>query len=398
MPRLARRIALLLAPVLSLLTSCASALLEPPAHLREAEASPVPHEREAPIAWEGWRDSESEAPPDVAGLPGEYEPVDRVLFGWHAGNWQYVDFFASYLRQVTPEAKVLIAVEDETERVMLSESLAAQRVDLSRIDFVIHELDSMWIRDYGPLLVRTRDGGFRVMDLPYHADRVNDDAFPARFALEEQLPIARPPLEMEGGHIQSDGAGRCVITDDVLRRNEVYEHTEEDVRRVLRTFFGCRQVTIVPAMFAEETGHVDVFAYVTGPARIIVGSYTPQQDLVNSRRLNRAARSLREAGFEVTRIPMPDNRHRRVFRTYTNVLVLNGKVLVPTFRQERSHERRALHAFAEAFPDRHVVGVAADGVMGLAGALHCTAMAIPSLRPPRRVARARRPPRAQRRG
>lgn len=387
MRRFVRWIAALLASSLLVLSSCASSLLTPAARLRAA--SPAQAAAAGSSVPEPWSDDETEVPADVSVLPGEYEPVDRVLFGWHAGNWQYVRFFASYLRQVTPDARVLIAVEDQRERTILSASLAGEGVDLSRVGFVIHELDSMWIRDYGPMLVRTRDGGFRVMDLPYHIDRENDDAFPSRFALEERLPVTRPPLDMEGGHIQSDGAGRCVVTDDVLARNDLYDYTEDDVRRVLRQFFGCRHLAIVPALFAEETGHVDVFAYVTGPARVIVGSYTPAQDLVNSRRLNRAARLLRDAGFEVTRIPMPDNRHRRVFRTYTNVLVLNHTVLVPTFRQERRHERRALRAFADAFPGRRIVPIQADGVMGLAGALHCTAIAVPPLRPPA-LARARR--------
>lgn len=259
MPRILYRIA---PPILLLLTSCASSLLAPAQRLRAARAEPpVPIELE-PVAWKP--DTSREPPPDVAGLPGEYEPVDRVLFGWHAGNWRYVSFFGRYIRNVVPEAKVLIAVEDSREQVVLAESLAAEGVDLSRVDFVIHELDSMWIRDYGPLLVRTRDGGYRVMDLPYHADRTNDDAFPSRFAEGEQLPVTRPPLEMEGGHIQSDGEGRCVITEDVLRRNRAYRYGADDVRRLLRSYFGCRKVTIVPALFAEETGHVDVFAYITG--------------------------------------------------------------------------------------------------------------------------------------
>ncbi|MCZ7681972.1 MAG: agmatine deiminase family protein [Sandaracinaceae bacterium] len=296
MRRFVRWIAALLASSLLVLSSCASSLLTPAARLRAA--SPAQAAAAGSSVPEPWSDDETEVPADVSVLPGEYEPVDRVLFGWHAGNWQYVRFFASYLRQVTPDARVLIAVEDQRERTILSASLAGEGVDLSRVGFVIHELDSMWIRDYGPMLVRTRDGGFRVMDLPYHIDRENDDAFPSRFALEERLPVTRPPLDMEGGHIQSDGAGRCVVTDDVLARNDLYDYTEDDVRRVLRQFFGCRHLAIVPALFAEETGHVDVFAYVTGPARVIVGSYTPAQDLVNSpqaepRRAAPARRGLR---------------------------------------------------------------------------------------------------------
>ena len=336
----------------------------------------------------------SDEPDDIVTLPGESGPVERVLFGWHAGNWGYLRYFGSVMRAVVSDARLLIAVESLSEQRALMEALTEQRVDLSRVDFVIHPLDSMWIRDYGPVLVRTREGGYRVIDLPYHADRVGDDAYPARFAANEGLPISRPPIAMEGGHLQSDGTGRCVVSDDVMRRDPASAPSEEEVRRVLRAYFGCAAVTIVPRLYAEETGHVDVFAYITGPGRVLVGTYRREDDLVNSRRLDRSAALLEEAGFEVTRVPMPGNSRRRVFRTYTNVLVLDRSVLVPVFRNDREHEQRALRAIAAAFPGRRLVPIRADGVMGLAGALHCTAIAIPPLQPryarvPRRPARRR---------
>lgn len=321
----------------------------------------------------GAADLDDDAPPLVT-VPGEYEPVDRVLFGWHAGNWPYLRFFGRVMREVAREATVLVAVESAEERAALREALADEGVDVSRVEFVLHELDSMWIRDYGPILARTASG-YQVLDLPYHPDRERDDAFPSRFARDAGLPVTRPPIDMEGGHLQSDGKGRCIVTDDVLDRN--LPRDEAYVRGILRAYFGCRVIVIVPRLYAEETGHVDVFAYVTGPGRVIVGSYPPEEDQVNSRRLNRAARLLREAGFEVTRLPMPDNARRRVFRTHTNVLVLDRSVLVPVFRRDRRHERRALRTFAAAFPDRRIVPIRADGVMGLAGALHCTAVTVP---------------------
>lgn len=341
-------------------------------------------------------ESEDDEPNDVATLPGEHEPVDRVLFGWHAGNWGYLRYFASVMRVVVREATAVVAVESPEEELALRDALADAGVDMTRVEFVLHQLDSMWIRDYGPVLVRTKGGGYRVIDLPYHADRTGDDAYPARFAEEEGLPISRSPIAMEGGHLQSDGEGRCIVTDDVMRRDG--GPSEEELRRVLGTYFGCRITVIVPRLYAEETGHVDVFAYVTGPAQVLVGRYRPEDDLVNSRRLDRAARLLREAGFTVTRIPMPGNSRRRVFRTYTNLLVLDRSVLMPVFRRDREHEQRALRLIAAAFPGRRVVPIRADGVMGLAGALHCTTVTVPrlqshfarGLRRPGAVARTRR--------
>ena len=325
-----------------------------------------------------FKDAFTGPPTDVVGLPGEYESVERVLLGWHAGNWGYLDFFASVLRAVTPDAVAVIAVEDAEDEALLRDALASRGVDQERLQIVVEPLDSMWIRDYGPVLVRTQRG-FRVIDFPYHTDRENDDRYPTYFAAREHLPVSRPALEMEGGHIQSDGVGRCIVTDDVLGRNEGFLYQASDVRRLLSEFLGCRDVVFVPPLFAEETGHVDVFSYVTGPSRVIVGRYVPTEDPVNARRLDMAAHLLTDAGWQVTRIHMPRNDRRHVFRTYTNALVTNHTVMVPVFRRDRRFEAEALRAFREAFPGRRVVGVPADSVMGLAGAIHCTVIAVPAL-------------------
>jgi agmatine deiminase len=387
-----------------LLLSCASVTWAPPAPRSDlGDDAPAKTRAAAPSAPATDRDTLAVAklrlafadpftdpPDDVVGLPGEFEPVERILLGWHGGNWDYVDFFVAVLREVLPDASALVAVEDEADQILLMDTLAAEGVDLSRVDFVLHELDSMWMRDYGPLLVRTAAGGYRVIDLPYHPDRARDDGYPTVFATREGLPVSRPPLEMEGGHLQADGTGRCIVTDSVLELNRGFLYEEADVRRLLRGFLGCRDVTFVPPLFAEETGHVDVFAYVTGPSRVLVGTYDRREDAVNARRLNRAARALRRAGWDVTRIRMPGNSRRTVFRTYTNVLVTDRTVVVPVFRRDRRFERHALRTFARAFPDRRVVGVAADGVIDLAGAVHCTVVTVPVLpRPAGRAARAR---------
>ncbi|GAB5540934.1 MAG: agmatine deiminase family protein [Sandaracinaceae bacterium] len=382
-----------LSPALfAVLSSCGaprgpSALAEahPPAQLTaggEASISPA----EEPSKVRIWEDPFTDPPDDVERMAAEFEPVERVLLGWHGGNWEYLDFFADLLKIVTPDVSALVAVEDPEEEVLLRQALYDAGVDVSRLDFAVHPLDSMWIRDYGPVFARTRDGGLRVVDLPYHGDRWRDDQYPLDFAHRVSLPISRPAMELEGGHIQTDGTGRCVITDDVLVRNEGFLYQESDVRRLLDQYLGCHDVTIVPAVHGEETGHLDVFAYVTGPSRIVVGRYLAEEDPYNAHRLNQAAARLRAAGWEVTRIRMPDHEGRVVFRTHTNVLVTDHTVVVPIFRRDRRFERQALRAFRRAFPTRRVVGLYADGVMSLAGAVHCTTVTVPRMSAPRMTA------------
>ena len=326
----------------------------------EASISPF----EEPSKLRIWEDPYTDPPGDVERMAAEFEPVDRVLLGWHGGNWEYLEFFADLLKIVTPDVSALVAVEDPEEEVLLRTALYEAGVDVGRIDFAVHPLDSMWIRDYGPIFARTREGGLRVVDLPYHGDRWRDDQYPLDFAHRASLPISRPAMELEGGHIQTDGTGRCV-------------YSEDDVRRLLDQYLGCHDVTVVPAVHGEETGHLDVFAYVTGPSRIIVGRYLSEEDPYNAYRLNVAAARLRDAGWDVTRIRMPDHAGRVIFRTHTNVLVTDHTVVVPIFRQDRRFERQALRAFRRAFPTRRVVGIPADGVMSLAGAVHCTTITVP---------------------
>jgi hypothetical protein len=76
-------------------------------------------------------ESEDDEPNDVATLPGEHEPVDRVLFGWHAGNWGYLRYFASVMRVVVREATAVVAVESPEEELALRDALADAGVDMT---------------------------------------------------------------------------------------------------------------------------------------------------------------------------------------------------------------------------------------------------------------------------
>ena len=56
--------------------------------------------------------------------------------------------------------------------------------------------------------------------------------------------------------------------------------------------------------------------------------------------------------------------------SYLNFLVLNGAVLVPTFRQKRNDDR-ALGTLRDLFPDREVLGIDSLDLVEEGGSLHC---------------------------
>ena len=357
-----------------LLGACANEKVRwPPTATRGTDAA-APRAMHAPA---DHAPADPSAPPaeDVV-LPGEFEPVDRLLIGFHDDGWTLLPFFEAVISEALRQTRVTVVVRDALDGGLLRSSLRDAGIDTGSVDFVYAPLDSVWMRDYGPLVTRTRTKRRIVVDLLYDQERAGDDAVPEVVADALRLPMVRPPVDMDGGHLLSDGAGRCIVSDDLVDRNLVWGYDEAELREVLARYLGCTDTVVLPALLDEPTGHVDVFTYVTGPGKVVLGRYRQDQDSINAARLSRSAKLLKAAGFEVVRMPMPDNDGRKVFRTYTNALALNGAVLVPVYRESGRYERRALRIFEEAFPGRAVVPVEADEIMELSGAVHCATMTI----------------------
>ena len=130
----------------------------------------------------------------------------------------------------------------------------------------------------------------------------------------------------------------------------------------------------------EGTGHVDMYVHIVGPARAIVGEYTEDQDAANKQATDTGAQMLEEAGYTVTRVPMPDNDNHYTFRSYTNALAVEDVVLVPVYDEDQTGEAEALEAFEEAYAadgrEWEMVPMDSDAVIRYAGAIHCITMTV----------------------
>jgi agmatine deiminase len=87
--------------------------------------------------------------------------------------------------------------------------------------------------------------------------------------------------------------------------------------------------------------------------------------------------------LEIVPLPLPDAIRPAGWRlevlpaTYANFLILNGAVLVPTYRQP-VHDREALRLLAQCFPDRQVIGIDCRDLVLEGGALHCLSQQQPA--------------------
>jgi agmatine/peptidylarginine deiminase len=342
-------------------------------------------ELEAQIKADGWdpRDQHpsyafTAAPSDVSRLPSEAEPAQALLVGWPGGASGLTSFFAKMIAAGATEVpKTVVYVSSSTLASQLLSALNSHGADTDNVYFVNLSLDTIWMRDYGPLMVKTKTGGKRIIDLRYYYGRWNDDVAPTKLASAWSLPVSRPPLEAEGGNFQSDGAGSCITTTWMVEQNSGWGYTAQDVRSILKSYLGCQTTVILPTLDGEGTGHVDMYVTITGPKAALVGKYATSDDPVNAQIANQAATMLANAGFTVTRIPMPTN-YDGVFRSYTNSLAIGGKVLVPVYSDDRRYESQALSVFRAAYPGRTIVPIDSTAIIQWAGAIHCVTMTIGS--------------------
>ena len=327
-------------------------------------------------------------------LPAEWEPQAAVWLSWPHRRSTWPGRFET----VPPAFARLVAAISRFEEVHVNAALRLQPrarrlcaeagADLARIMFHDHPTDDAWCRDHGPIFVKhRRTGEVALTDWRFNAwggkyrSFDHDDAIPGHVARALGLRRFRRDMILEGGSIDGNGRGLLLTSEQcLLNPNRNPELSRTDIERALREILGVRRVLWLGEGIAgdDTDGHVDDVARFFR-ADAIVAAMEPDPRDANHRPLRDVWERLESfrtpAGkrFELVPLPMPRAfgfEGQRVPASYANFLVINGAVLVPTFRQpKRDAEARAV--LTACFPGREVVPVdCRDLIWGL-GAIHC---------------------------
>jgi len=325
----------------------------------------------------------------------EWVPITHVYYVWYPG--QHDNFFygiTDAIMQHGGGALVSLIVEDAAHQSTLQNEITTRGGNLSLVEFVdvsgypfygTHPTDSYWTVDYGPYWVTDGVGNVGIVDPRYYETRSNDDAIPTKLADMLGVNVWRPDLSFEGGNLTSDGAGTCFASRAHQFHNLPLLPYQVD--EILWDYLDCEKMIWLDPLDGESTGHHDMFSKMLTPTTWIVGEYTAAQDPVNATILNNNAALLASettAGgqaINVVRIPMPDkggSGWSTVWRTYTNAIIVNNVVIVPTYADEDSNEAAALATYQSALPGHTIVGVDSDDIIPEGGAVHCVTRTRPA--------------------
>lgn len=332
-------------------------------------------------------------------LPAEWEPQDGILLAWPHANSDWRDnlaavhqVFVAIAATISRFAQVVIVAP---EVAVVRRQLRAEGVDLQRIRLFEVPTNDAWARDFGPITVLENgrplllDFGFNAWGLKFAADL--DNRITGRLAglgAFGATPLRIPGLILEGGSIESDGAGTLLTTSNCLLSPNRNPHLEQNgLEEALRQHLGADHVLWLHHGYLagdDTDAHIDTLARLCPQDTI---AYVRCDDATDEhyrelRAMEAELRALRTPqGSPYRLVPLPWPRPcfaadgHRLPATYANFLISNGAVLVPTY--DDPQDAAALAILADIFPKRQVIGIDCRPLIAQHGSLHCVTMQIP---------------------
>lgn len=306
----------------------------------------------------------------------EYEPVHGICLAWE-GPSSWTNILRSMAAEITTKgnAFVYIACDTTSEANSVRSSLSSAGADMDKVRTMVRSTDTIWIRDYGPRYMYQGDVR-AVVDHTYNRPRPSDNSYNAWFAQQLGHAYYELPLIHGGGNYHLNSQYRGFSTE--LISNENPSLTEAEIRQIWLDYQGIdTQITDAYPSFIDSTQHIDMWLQVIGPQAAVISDWPFNSGSTQDQVADALADQLIGEGWTITRVPARSVAGTHY--TYTNVVMCNDIILVPTYTNSSvtQHNQEALDAWAEAMPDKTIIPINCQGIVTAAGVMHCITMHIP---------------------
>ena len=330
--------------------------------------------------------------------PAEWAEQSGVLLTWphiHT-DWEpilqdVIPCFVSIAKAILSKEKLIIVCRsiDEVKS-------ALGKVNDDQVIFREISSNDTWARDHGPISVWVNDNPF-VLDFTFNGWGLK---FPANFdnQINQQLHQSGVfassvsyqsmlHLVLEGGSIESDGEGTILTTSQCLlsaNRNEYRDKAE--ITDYLQMIFGAKQILWLNHGYLagdDTDSHIDTLARFCDKETIAYVQCADENDehyeaLSLMDKELKQFKTLDGNPYRLIALPMAEavyDEGERLPATYANFLIINGAVLMPTYRSYLDDVAKT--ALQQAFPDREIIGIDCLPLIKQHGSLHCVTMQLP---------------------
>jgi len=327
-------------------------------------------------------------------LPPEWAPQQFVQLTWPHEQTDWVDMldevnqcFVEIAGHINEYENLLIVCRDAVQIKTLLKD-----VDLNRITLVEVPSNDTWARDHGGITV-VENGKKVIYDFAFNGWGKKFDAkldnlitgvlyqqgiFGKDLAYQNCLDFV-----LEGGSIESDGAGTLLTTSACLLSENRNDLSKEAIEAKLKDYFGLKRVLWLAHGYLagdDTDSHIDTLARFCDVNTI---AYVQCDDEVDEHygELKKMEKELQQFStingdpYRLIPLPMADAVYEdgeRLPATYANFLIINGAVLAPTYNSPK--DELALKQLKQAFPDRKIIGINCLPLIKQHGSLHCVTM------------------------
>ena len=333
------------------------------------------HETEAErLLWQGREDLRPglwlrSDPPPMAPVRNcaEWEPCTGVLIRYPLG------LPYDLLRDLDDDV-ILHVVVSSSYQSSAQNNLAANGVDMGQVEFLVKANDSIWTRDFGPWFIFDGLGDLAIINHTYNRPwRPNDNLIPLYFGQQQGLPVYSHDMYHTGGNYMTDGAHFSSSTRLVY--NEAWSEngmTESQVDQLMLEYYGITTYNVLEYIESGGIHHIDTWAKFLDEEAVLVKEVWASHWTYTA---------LEQRATLLASLPASTGRNYMVHRvycydiggsspaSYTNSLVLNDNIYVPTFGSS-TYDNMALAAYEAAAPGYTVRGYYHSGWLS-DDALHC---------------------------
>lgn len=314
---------------------------------------------------------------DLIRATAEYEPVHGICLSWK-GTTGWKTILQQMAAHITTsgEAFAYVAVSNSSELSQAQSAIAGAGADMSRVRFMVRTTDTIWIRDYGPRYIY--QGNVRaVIDHTYNRPRPNDNAYNQWFAQQLNHAYYELPLVHGGGNYHLNSQYEGFATNLIMAENPSL--TSSQIVGIWSDYQGIdTQLTAAYPASVDSTQHIDMWLQVTGPRSAVISDWPFESGSIQDQVADGLADQLTAEGWTITRVPA--RRVSGVHYTYTNVVMCNDIILVPTYTNASvvPLNQQALDAWAAAMPDKTIIPINCQAIVTASGVMHCITMHIPA--------------------
>ncbi len=350
-------------------------------------------------------------------LPAEWARQSGVQLTWphEKTDWAPIlkEVTECYIRMALEislrERLIIVTPEPDKVSALLRERLP-QRA-LTNITLCEAPTNDTWARDHGFISLQTSMGHI-LLDFQFNG-------WGEKFPAELDDEICRRMMEqhmlngqyenhldfvLEGGSIESDGKGTILTTSQCLlapHRNQPL--TQAEIEERLKRYLRAERVLWLDHGYLagdDTDSHIDTLARLCPNDTIAYVQCTDTQDehyeeLRLMEEQLQTFRTLDNRPYRLIPLPMASAVYEgqgvgsreqgaggreqggmRLPATYANFLVINGAVLMPTYR-DAARDEQARRQLQLAFPKHEIVSIDCRVLIEQHGSLHCCTMQFP---------------------